>query len=64
MLIQRLISKAVNFAATQAKVVLITGPRQVGKSTLLKMLYPNYTYVTLDDDYELDLALNDSVLFF
>ena len=29
--------------------VLITGPRQVGKSTVLKQMYPDYAYETLDD---------------
>ena len=29
--------------------VLITGPRQVGKSTVLKTTYPDYKYESLDD---------------
>ena len=34
----------------QFKVVLVTGPRQVGKTTMLRhMLSDRYTYVTLDD---------------
>lgn len=33
------------------KVILVTGPRQVGKTTLLKELMPkNMTYITLDDE--------------
>lgn len=32
------------------KVVLVTGSRQVGKTTMLKMIKePNRSYVTLDD---------------
>lgn len=33
------------------KVILVTGPRQVGKSTLLKeLMHKNMTYITLDDE--------------
>ena len=49
----------------QFRVLLITGSRQVGKSTLLKEKYPSeYEYVTLDDFLELSLAQSDSALFF
>ena len=49
----------------QFRVLLITGSRQVGKSTLLKEKYlSEYEYVTLDDFSELSLAQSDSALFF
>src|SRR5574344_1095718 len=49
----------------QFRVLLITGSRQVGKSTLLKeKLLPDYEYVTLDDFTELGLAQKDPALFF
>lgn len=43
--------------------VLVTGPRQVGKSTLLKQLGEEYQYVTLDDPILLAQARNDPSLF-
>lgn len=47
------------------KVVLITGPRQVGKTTLLKhVLGDEFSYVTLDDINELEIARTDPKLFF
>lgn len=47
------------------KVVLVTGPRQVGKSTMLEHLYGDeYTYVTLDNINQLQLAESDPKLFF
>ena len=47
-------------------VVLVTGPRQVGKTTMLKHLSEgeNRTYVTLDDLNARELAINDPKLFF
>jgi len=33
------------------KAVLLTGPRQVGKSTLLKTQFPNRKYISLDDPF-------------
>lgn len=44
--------------------LLITGPRQVGKTTVLKQLMePNRKYVTLDDLEERRLAKRDPALF-
>lgn len=46
-------------------VVMITGPRQVGKTTLLKnlMKQKEYQYVTLDNPIERNLAKTDPALF-
>lgn len=48
------------------KVVLVTGARQVGKTTMLKHLAKgtNRTYVTLDDLMARELAQTDPALFF
>lgn len=48
------------------KVVLVTGARQVGKTTMLRHLAEgtNRTYVTLDDLMARELAQTDPVLFF
>lgn len=48
------------------KAVLVTGARQVGKTTMLKHLSEgqNRTYVTLDDNDALTLAKEDPKLFF
>jgi len=48
------------------KVVLVTGARQVGKTTMLRHLYggENRTYVTLDNLMARNLAKTDPVLFF
>ena len=48
----------------QFKVVLVTGPRQVGKTTMLRhMLRDRYAYVTLDDIDLLVRIQDDSALF-
>lgn len=48
----------------QFKVVLVTGSRQVGKTTLLRHVLPeDYGYVTLDDVTELSLACRDPTAF-
>lgn len=45
--------------------ILITGPRQVGKTTVLKQLInPDRNYVTLDDLEERRIAKTDPALFF
>ena len=42
-------------------VILLTGPRQIGKSTLVSSVFPNkgFSYVSLDDKLELSAAVND-----
>ena len=46
------------------KAVLVTGARQVGKTTMLKHLSEGRTYVSLDDIDTLTLAKEDPKLFF
>lgn len=43
--------------------VAITGPRQAGKSTLLRHCLPNYKYVTLDDPFSREQAYSDPLSF-
>jgi len=45
-------------------VTFLTGPRQVGKSTALEMIFPTVPYVTFDDPLLLNLAKHDTGLFF
>ena len=49
----------------QGKVVLLTGARQVGKTTMLRQRFgARFGYVTLDDMQQLALARQDAALFF
>lgn len=48
-LIHRAISDELSRLVSQYKVVTILGPRQAGKSTLAKSLFPDYGYVNLED---------------
>jgi predicted AAA+ superfamily ATPase len=49
MWIERDWSPALTQLTRSFSAVLLTGPRQVGKTSLLRHLYPNATYVTFDD---------------
>lgn len=65
MYINRASEKLITKMIKMFKVVLVTGPRQVGKTTLLKhVLEDDYSYVTLDDINELEVARSDPKLFF
>ena len=65
MYITREIESTLERILPQFKVVLVTGARQVGKTTLIKHMFADhYNYVTLDDMRALDLAKNDPALFF
>ncbi len=61
----RTLTATVQRASTAFPVVLVTGPRQVGKTTLLEhAAKQGRTYVTLDDPQVRMLAKTDPALFF
>lgn len=59
----RLISETLKNRASNSKCILVTGPRQVGKSTILKHLYPDVKYVTFDNLLDKTQAENEPGLF-
>jgi predicted AAA+ superfamily ATPase len=59
MKIKREIAPKVSEALGQFPVVAVVGPRQSGKTTLCKMLRPDFTYVNLEDLSQRDFAKND-----
>ncbi len=63
--ITRNLEKVVNQVTKEYPVVLVTGPRQVGKTTMLQKLMDGTDrgYVTLDDLNERNLAKTDPELF-
>ena len=61
--INRTLEKGINHLTKQFKVILVTGARQVGKSTLLKFCGKEYNYVTLDDYRAREMAINEPELF-
>jgi predicted AAA+ superfamily ATPase len=64
MYLPRTLEQFVQGAAQQFPVLLVTGARQVGKTTFLRHLSEQgRTYVTLDDPLLLDLARRDPALF-
>ena len=63
MSIIRNIEKTIDYALKQTKVVLVTGPRQSGKSFIMLNHYDKYEYITFDDNNELLQADTDPILF-
>ena len=64
MYIKRAVENTVQRLSEMFPVLLVTGPRQVGKTTLLqKLMTPERKYVTLDDPDIRYLAKNDPALF-
>lgn len=63
MYIKRHIEKVVNECLEQFSVLLVTGPRQVGKTTLLQYTCQNFKYATFDDPITLNEAIEESNLF-
>jgi len=64
MYINRTMEKVIIKTDQSFKAILLTGPRQVGKSTILKHVFPNKKYVTFDDPLLLAETMNEPGLFF
>ena len=64
-MIERTIERIIRESVTQWPVTLITGARQVGKSTLCGILKDDldYNYVSLDDPIKRSLAVSDPAMF-
>lgn len=63
--IPRAMERTLDRMLGQGKVVLLTGARQVGKTTMLRQRFgARFGYVTLDDMQHLALARQDAALFF
>ena len=63
-LFQRFAAKRVATALVDTPVVMLTGPRQCGKTTLVRQLFEERReYVTLDDDTVLEAARSDPAGF-
>lgn len=63
MYIQRSIEKLLPHILATFPCLAVTGPRQSGKSTLLRHALPEYRYITLDDPAVLEQAKSDPVYF-
>jgi len=61
--IPRLAEERVKRLASQRPVVVITGARQTGKTSLARRLFPKYEFVTLDLPSEASQAENDPAAF-
>ncbi len=62
-MINRSITEKLRYFSTKYPVVTITGPRQSGKSTLIKNTFPDYNYITLEDPDILLMIKDDPRLF-
>ena len=58
-MITRDLKKQLILLAKKMPAIALTGPRQSGKTTLLKIAFPNYDYVNLEHPPTRALALND-----
>lgn len=58
-MIQRALASVIKRTADGFPVVAILGPRQSGKTTLAKAMFPNHAYISLEDLSAREDALND-----
>jgi predicted AAA+ superfamily ATPase len=61
--INRRIEDTVKEACNYFSIITFTGPRQSGKTTLIRHLFPNYQYYSLENPDTKLLAINDPIGF-
>jgi predicted AAA+ superfamily ATPase len=62
-MIERKISKKILQSKNKLPVICVTGPRQSGKTTLVKYLFPDYVYYNLEFPEHREYAKTDAVSF-
>lgn len=62
-MIERDLKKRLLYFVNKFPVVSVSGPRQSGKTTLIRDAFQDYTYVSLEDPNNLDFASNDPLGF-
>jgi len=62
-MIHRTLGDRIKSAAGQMPIISITGPRQSGKTTLCRALFPSHFYANLEDPETRAFALNDPKQF-
>lgn len=60
----RTLGEVLRKAARMFSAVVVTGPRQSGKTTLVRRLFPDHAYCSLDDPLVIDQARRDPALLF
>lgn len=63
-MIERAIKQKILDLTAQVPVVTVLGPRQSGKTTLVKSLFPDFSYANLEDPRTRELAQEDYEGFF
>ena len=58
-MLKRTLDKKLREAAKHYPVVTLTGPRQSSKTTLVKMAFPSYDYISLEEPDHRAFALED-----
>lgn len=58
-MIKRIASKRLKHLFSMFKVVAVTGPRQSGKTTLVKSVFPDKPYITLENPDNRQFAIDD-----
>ncbi len=59
MIIKREVFSAINYLVDKYPIIAVTGPRQSGKTTLLKSMFPEYRYVSLENPDVRSFATTD-----
>ncbi len=63
MIVDREIEKELPYLSKQYPVITITGPRQPGKTTLAKKMFPHKPYYSLENLDIRDITINDPIGF-
>ncbi len=58
-MIARILENKIRDTAKQMPVIAVTGPRQSGKSTLVRQVFPAYAYSNLEDIEQRNFAKQD-----